>query len=795
MKERWRIRVRGIVQGVGFRPFVFRLATELKLCGCVRNDNDGVLLEVEGDPGFLRDFFVRLKSEAPSASKITSCEQDIIPCTGEYSFVIERSDAHKEANTLISPDLALCKTCKRELFDKKDRRFRYPFINCTACGPRYSIIEGAPYDRERTSMKSFSLCDDCAKEFHDIHDRRFHAQPNACGKCGPKFFFVTSEQTKAILSSLGEFEKAKLISSSSEEVEQSEHKDECEAWADKTREFIARGKIVAIKGIGGYHLACDATNDEAVSHLRKRKGRANKPLAVMAGSLKRAREIIETDDEVEHELTSVVAPIVLAPKKHNSLTKDMAIGKELSPLIAPGNSHLGVMLPYAPQHYLLLREDDVWVMTSANSSGEPQITDDGEAVKKLFDIADAFLIHNREIVNGLDDSLVSFSLGEGQLLRRGRGYAPSPIALKGAERCILAGGAELKSAFCFAAKGQAFLSEHIGDLKLLSVYERYKEKTARYEKLFSLKPEAYAVDLHGDYFSTKFIKERAREENAPCFEVAHHHAHIASVLAEHGEEGEVIGIAFDGAGLGTDGKIWGGEFLRVGIGSFTRLAHFRYLPLPGGDKAAKEPWRIALYVLSLLGGETAIKKRADFANFYEKGGNLLIQATNAGVNAPLTSSAGRLFDAASSLLGLDHLNTWEGEAACALENAAKSFAGKYQPLPYKIFDARDMIEVDMLPALFALADEFDGENTPLLARSFHLTLAKATAQTAKRLLEKTGLKKVALSGGVFQNELFTELLETELKGVEILKNRLVPTNDGGIAYGQAAVAARLLERS
>lgn len=754
-RERWHIRVQGIVQGVGFRPFVFRLAVKFKLCGWVKNDAEGVLIEAEGERCHLQDFFRSLQEENPPAAHITAVSCRIVPVRNEEKFIIAGSDISSHKDALISADIAICQNCREEILSKRDRRCGYPFTNCTDCGPRYTITMGAPYDRERTSMKVFKMCEACEREYNDPADRRFHAQPNACPDCGPRLLFRKAGSTEADVSM-------------SDDVA-----------VTKAREVVKQGLILAVKGIGGFHLAVNATDEQAAVRLRSRKSREKKPFAVMAGSIERIRQFAEVSEEEEKLLTSSAAPIVLLRKKQ----KDY----DLASSIAPDNAFVGVMLPYAPLHVLLIKPSDVWVMTSGNASGEPQIADNWEAEQKLAKIADAFLFHNRDIINRIDDSVMYYR-EEQQVVRRGRGLAPVPVSVGDGEE-LLAGGAEKKSAFCYVREGQAFLSEYLGDLKNKAVYDDYRVKLLRYQELFSFAPECLVCDLHPDYFSTRLMTALAKEKNLPLFKVQHHKAHIASVLAEHEENNPVIGLAFDGTGYGEDGNVWGGEFFVGSIADLVRQAHFKYFPLPGGEKTAAEPWRLALWVLHGLYKDELPEKRPDFAEYYRNGGKLLMEAVEKGVNAPLSSSVGRLFDAAAALLGITYVNTYEGEAACALEQAALK-ADRLETLSYEIYEKDDMIEIDFVPALQELARRFDGTNAETLASAFHNAVAMASVEVINLLRDKFAIKKVAVSGGVFQNRLLAEFLTDGLPGYTVLKNKAVPANDGGIAYGQAAIVLR-----
>ena len=756
-----RIRVRGIVQGVGYRPFVYRQAVQHGLAGWVKNDSEGVLLEAEGAADALLIFAAALRQAAPPAASVEAVEVRELPVKGETGFRILPSPAGESAQTLISPDLAICEDCRRELLSPSDRRYRYAFINCTNCGPRYSIIRSVPYDRPRTTMAEFAMCADCQREYEDPADRRFHAQPDACGVCGPQYQLLLADGTAA--ASPGE------------------------ASIRAARELVQAGKIVAVKGIGGYHLACDARNAAAVARLRERKAREDKPLAVMAGSLALAQELCAVSAAEEHLLTSATAPIVLLKKR--------PAAEGLAPLVAPGNAYLGVMLPYAPIHLLLLAETDVWVMTSANRSEEPIAYEDADARQRLMGIADAFLVHNRRIESRVDDSVVRIAAGARQLLRRSRGFAPAPLRLtlpmSGPELSVLAAGAELKNTFCLTKGSLAFVSEHIGDLANQATLASYVQIIRHYEALFSVRPALLACDLHPDYLSTQYSEQRAKTQGLPLVRVQHHYAHIASVLAEHGEREPVLGVAFDGTGWGTDGTIWGGEFLLADLHGFTRLAHIACRPLPGGERAAREPWRQALWVLQELYGDGIAAARPDFTAGLPPGWELLPKAAAHGVNAPLSSSAGRLFDTAAALLGVRTVNHYEGQAAVELEQLARCSVRAERVLGYEMRRKDGMIDIDFLPALQALSEGAAQEKSARagLALDFHASLAAAAVEVLRELRCTTGISRVALSGGVFQNRLLLEMVAAALApDFTVLLNRQVPPNDGGISFGQAAVA-------
>lgn len=748
-------RVSGIVQGVGFRPFVYRLAEKFALAGWVLNDSAGVGIEAEGAAAALDAFAAALRTQAPLAASVTAVTFTELPPTGETGFHILPSPAGTAVRTLVSPDLAVCVDCRREILSREDRRHGYAFTNCTNCGPRYSIIRGVPYDRPLTSMHAFRMCPACQREYDDPHDRRFHAQPNACGACGPSYRLL---------------------------VDAAEEKGDP---LEGARAIIARGGIVAVKGIGGYHLACDAHSDAAVRRLRERKRREAKALAVMAGSLALVRELCTVSAEEERWLTSPAAPIVLLRRRADGAA---AVAES----VAPGNAYLGVLLPYAPVHLLLLEQNDLWVMTSANLSGEPILYEDDAAVRGLAGIADGILLHNREIVHRVDDSVLRMTAGGRQIVRRSRGFAPTPLALPFARSSVvLAGGAELKNTFCLTRGKEAFLSEHIGDLMERSVLASYEATISHYEQFFEVRPEMLAADLHPAYLSGQYLAARAAREGLPLVRVQHHHAHIAAVLAEHACHARVLGVALDGTGYGDDGASWGGEFMLADLADYERCAHFAYIPLPGGDRAAKEPWRIALRVLHGMYGADLSARAPRFAAALPAGWQLLMQATSAGVGAPLTSSAGRLFDAAAALLDICRVNVYEGQAAIGLELSARRARRTGVVLPYRLNRTAKPMTVDFLPVLCALADGAEGltdEERAGRALDFHVTMAAAVAEMLGVLSAETGLRTVALSGGVFQNALLLEEVLLRLGDFHVLLPHNAPPNDGGIAYGQAAVA-------
>ncbi len=747
--ERRRIVVTGIVQGVGFRPFVHNLAHRFCLGGWVANDGRGVVIEAEGDPPAVAAFFAALRAEAPPLAVIDAITAEALSPEGGKGFAILASGPAEARLALISPDVATCPDCRAEIADPADRRYRYSFTNCTNCGPRYTIIEDVPYDRVRTTMSSFEMCPACRAEYDDPADRRFHAQPNACPVCGPAYRLLDREGRPLPGDPLAE-----------------------------ARRLIAAGKVAAIKGIGGYHLACNAMDVEAVAALRARKVREDKPFAVMAGSLEAIRARCLVDAAEEELLAGTARPIVLLAK---------GPGYDLAAAVAPGNPYVGMLLPYAPVHWLLLAPGDVWVMTSGNTSDEPIAYEDDDAFARLAGIADFFLVHNRLIRCRADDSVARVFAGRPYILRRSRGFAPAPIRLKDQGPAVLACGGELKNAFCLTRGDLAFMSAHVGDLENMATYNAYTDAIDHYRRLFAVTPEAVAHDLHPEYLATKY----AMDCGLPRVGVQHHHAHIAAVLAEHGESGPVIGVAFDGTGYGDDGRLWGGEFLLADLKDYTRLAHLAYLPLPGGAQAIREPWRLAAWLLYDLYGADFVNKDIPFTRRLPTGWELMLDAAAKGLNAPLSSGAGRLFDAAAALLGVRGAINYEGQAAVELELAAAGRRGR--ALPYEI-TAGEPATVDFRPAFAAMADAL-GRGTPVaaLAADFHATMADAVASVVRRLDAASGVRKVALSGGVFQNvTLLGQVVDLLAKDFTVLLHRRVPANDGGLALGQAAVA---IERS
>lgn len=743
------VEVRGVVQGVGFRPFVWRLADRFGVTGWVRNHNGVVEILAEGRDEDLDAFCGAISAEAPPLARVEDVRWSPARLARFAGFEVDESLDEGGGERLISPDAATCNACLAELLDPSDRRYRYPFINCTDCGPRFTIIEALPYDRERTSMRVFPMCPDCEREYRDPADRRFHAEPVACPACGPALRLVNGKG-----------------------------KDVPGDPVAEAAALLAKGKVVALKGLGGFHVACDATNERALAELRARKHRPDKPLAVMVADLAAAKERFELSPGDETLLTSSQAPIVLV--------KDRGT---LAPSVAPGHRRQGAMLPSTPLHHLLLREAGIpLVMTSGNLTDEPICIDDDEALRRLAGVADAFVLHDREIVARYDDSVVRCWRSAPVVMRRARSYAPSPLELPVAVKPILGAGAELHGAFCLAAGTRAFLSQHIGDLDTEEAMEAYAEALQRYRWVFGIEPEVVAHDLHPDFLSTRFAEETGLLPVA----VQHHHAHIAAVVAEHRLEGPVIGVAFDGFGLGEDGTGWGGEFLQVDGAHAARLGHLRAVRQPGGDAAVRQPWRMAIahaedagvleQALQLLGEH--VPKDVD---------KLLVQL-RAGLAAPFTSSGGRLFDAVSALAGICHEATYEGQPAMLLEQAALSSATREYPFDVEMQDGR--LVLDTRPIVAAVVkDLLKGRAAGEVAGRFHRTLAAAALEVCRAIRGGTGLSRVCLGGGVFQNDLFLSDVASRLEtcNFDVYVPRQAPVGDGGIALGQVLVAHARLE--
>jgi hydrogenase maturation protein HypF len=753
MVTRSEILVQGIVQGVGFRPFVYTQASRRDLRGRVLNNTTGVLIEVEGSPGDIAQFVRDLESNSPPLSTIESveCTHNLEPANYP-DFAIVESVQDGEKFVPISADIATCPDCLRELFDPNDRRYQYPFINCTNCGPRFTIIEDIPYDRAKTTMRDFEMCAECRTEYEDPLNRRFHAEPTACPMCGPQvslmgFGLVPPARTDNDLSGV--------------------------------RDLLLEGKILAIKGIGGFHLACDALNPEAVEKLRQRKYREDKPFALMASSVALIREYCKVSKEEEALLLSEHRPIVLLQRKEDCI---------ISRAVAPGVNNLGFMLPYSPLHYLLLNDlDGPLIMTSGNISDEPISYDDDEATKRLGKIADYFLLHNRRIHMRTDDSVARIHDGHEMILRRSRGHAPEPIrtAFK-FEQQVLACGAELKNTFCLARDNYAFVSHHVGDLENLETLSSYREGIEHFKRVFYIEPSIVAYDLHPEYLSTKYAL--SLDDTPIKIAVQHHHAHIASCMVDNHIDGEVIGVAMDGLGFGTDGRMWGGEFFVADFVEAERISHLAYVPMPGGAKAIREPWRMAAIYLQHAFGDDFVKLDLPFVEDLEQRGWPTLRSMVATrTNSPETSSMGRLFDAVSSLLGVRSRVNYEGQAAIELEAMTDGFCAE----GYEFGIGGDGIVIDARGVIRnAVEDLLNGTSPRVVGAKFHLAVARLIVSIAEKIRNERKLSRVALSGGVFQNLLLLEQTLEMLRasGFQVFTHSRVPTNDGGISLGQAAVA-------
>ena len=767
------VHITGVVQGVGFRPFVYNLAVRLGLSGWVLNSSSGVEIEAVGPPAVLDDFIARLQSEAPPLSRIEQVTVTDLPVSNiQYPvsspFIIRHSEARPGDFQPISPDISVCDDCLRELFDPGDRRYRYPFINCTNCGPRFTIIQDIPYDRPKTTMAPFKMCANCQAEYDDPTNRRFHAQPNGCPVCGPRAWFQVGGSVNQRIG---------------------------ESAIRATRKMLVEGGVVAVKGLGGFHLACDATNDDAVALLRERKGRVDKPFALMAFDLGAVGRFCHASEDERTSLAARERPILLLRERTEG---------PISPLAAPGNRYLGVMLPYTPLHHLLLEPANDFpialVMTSGNISEEPIATDNDEALERLAGLADGFLLHDRDIHARCDDSVTRLFAGVELPVRRSRGYAPYPVRLPFPVRQVLAVGGELKNTFCLTRDRYAFLSQHIGDMENYETLRSFEQMVEQLERTFRIQPEIIACDMHPGYLTTKYARGKRQEGGGLASRllhpIQHHHAHIASCMAENGLTGEhpVIGVAFDGTGYGTDGAIWGGEFLIADYVSFRRAAHLKYVPLPGGDAAIRRPCRIALAYLWAAG----ISWEEDLppvAATTPVGRGVLAQQLERGFNTVPTSSAGRLFDAVSALAGVRQEINYEAQAAIELENLAlpdETAAYPFDLASYALRITHYVLRIDPAPCICAVvADVRAGIGPGVIAAKFHNGLARMVRDVCLRLREENGLNEVILSGGVFQNVTLLEKTVPLLQeaGFTVHTHHLVPPNDGGISLGQALVAS------
>ena len=735
---RLEILVRGIVQGVGFRPFVYNLAANLGLAGWVLNSSAGVLIEVEGDRAQI-DLFVReLKKNPPPLAQIEDIVVESLEPAGYAAFVIRESVDEPGRLAPVSPDVATCSDCLRDFLTPGNRRFRYPFTNCTNCGPRYTITRMIPYDRPLTTMACFPMCEQCLREYEDPRDRRFHAQPNACPNCGPSLMLSI----------------------------------------EKATQLLQEGRILAIKGLGGFHLVCDPFNDAAVRLLRERKKRSDKPFALMVPDVAAAEKFCTVSDAEGAALTSIRRPIVIIARRPDAA---------LSQALAPGNNTLGIMLPYTPLHHLLFGDSfSALVMTSGNLSEEPIVTGNREAATRLGSIADAFLFHNRDIHTRVDDSVVRVFAGQERILRRSRGYAPHPVTLSFPVAEILACGAELKNTFCLTKDHYAFLSQHIGDLENYETLVFYRETLDRMKQLFRIEPTAVAYDLHPQYLSTKLALEMT---NVQQIGVQHHHAHIASCMTENGITGKVIGVAFDGTGFGTDGKIWGGEFLVADFAGFERRGHLRYVALAGGDRAVREPWRLALsYLLDTFGAQLDSLDLPLFGRVAPKKISTVRSMIQRRINTVETSASGRLFDAVASIIGVRDEVNFEAQAAIELETGV--LADVDATYPFEI-TADSPWQIDVRPMIERIVrDVLAGKPTGWISAAFHNTVAAVIVEGCVRLRAAEGIDRVCLSGGTFQNVYLVERAAASLRdnGFEVFLHSRVPPNDGGISLGQAVIA-------
>ncbi len=755
MKVRKAISVAGIVQGVGFRPYVYRLALERRLTGFITNTAAGVTIEVEGERNAIEDFLAQLPAEAPPLARITEVQVSEIACNHDAEFRILPSRMGEERRALISPDVALCDDCLREMLDPEDRRYRYPFINCTNCGPRYTIVRDIPYDRSRTSMAVFAMCADCRREYDDPRDRRFHAQPNACWKCGPR---------------------VELWDGTGQKI----------AAEDPIREASARlaaGAVVAVKGLGGFHLAVDATNPKAVARLREAKRRVDKPFAFMAKDFAAVERCCSVDALSAGLLKKPERPIVLLPKKEPCPIADA---------VAPFHHDLGVFLPYTPLHHLLFADGRflALVMTSGNISEEPIAIDDQEAFARLRGIADFFLVHNRDILLRCDDSVARVMGGQVRQARRSRGYVPAPVFLGKDLPPVLAVGGELKNTICLTRGREAFLSQHIGDLENLESYRFFESTIESLKRILEVEPQVLAHDLHPDYFSARWALAQTGMKRIG---VQHHHAHIASCMAENHLDGRVVGIALDGTGYGTDGRVWGGEVLLASYEGFERVGHLDYVAMPGGAAAINEPWRMAVSYLARYFGDDFLAWDIPFARQLEpRRVRTLLRMLERGVNTPLTSSCGRLFDAVAALVGVRQRVNYEAQAAIELEASIPPEADEDVAYPFDILTDSPGWIINPAPMFRALVSDLRaGVPVGILSRRFHLGLVSALAAMAERERRQSGLERVCLSGGSFQNVFLFENLVRRLTaaGFSVFTQAEVPSGDGGLSLGQALVAA------
>jgi hydrogenase maturation protein HypF len=740
-----------LVQGVGFRPFIYRLAVNFKLSGWVENRNDGVLIMVEGKEESIAGFLRHIRDEAPVASIIESVSQVPVVPEGMNNFKVRKSKNISDNVTLISPDISVCNDCLGDM-KTQPHRVDYPFINCTNCGPRFSIIRDLPYDRDKTTMDRFKMCHVCSSEYNDLNNRRFHAQPVACNNCGPVYRLLINGTVFSGINEILGILCGQLDS----------------------------GGVVAMKGTGGFHLVCDAFNQGAVKKLRQIKHRDKKPFAVMFSDIEEIRKIADVDDCEELSLLSWRKPIVIL-----KLKKFREVVKDINSVL----DSIGIMLPYMPVHYMLFEKlkTKALVMTSGNFSDEPIIFENDVAVKKLSPLTDAVLIYDRDIFNRCDDSVVHIVNKSERVIRRSRGFVPAPVRLAISADGIFAAGADMKNCFCIGKEHHAILSQHIGDLEQAENYEFYKNNAGRFEYLFRSKPLLFAGDMHPGYYSNRYVNKFSDEK----IFIQHHHAHIASCMAENNIDEQVIGISFDGTGYGDDGAIWGSEFLICDFLDYHRIAHFEYIPLPGGDNASREPWRMAVsYLFKTYGSKFLDMKLPLFQHVSKEKIMLVVTAIEKGINCPLTSSAGRLFDAVSSLTGICHYSFYEAEAAMLLESAVDEHCKDF----YSFKCSESISLINTVEEI--VKDIMNKVPVSIISARFHNTVSEIICEMVKNIRSEYHLNKVALSGGVFQNRYLSEKVENMLleNGFELFIHRTVPANDGGIALGQLAIAAKRREK-
>ncbi len=750
-RRRQRILINGIVQGVGFRPWVYRLAHQYALAGFISNDSSGVKIEVEGAPDRIEQFRTSLQAEPPPLAKIDSCHWEELTPQGQSEFRIQLSESHRSAATLISPDISVCNDCLHEMYDPSDRRYRYPFINCTNCGPRFTIVESVPYDRPRTSMKIFPMCPDCEREYNDPLDRRFHAQPVACPACGPKITAHSGEKELSVTDPI--------------------------SWG---KDFLRDGQVLALRGLGGFHLAVDASNEQAVQRLRDRKHRQLKPLAMMVPDTYRIRKYCRVSDEEEALLTGLTRPIVLLRRLDDT--------SGIAPSVAYDNCYFGFMLPYTPLHHLLLEDVDSLVMTSGNLSEEPIAIDNDEALHRLAAIADGFLLHNRDILQRCDDSIVRHTAGDVRMIRRARGYVPQPVTLaRPFTKTILAVGGELKNTVAVTRDHQIFLSQHIGDLDNPAALGFFEHCIGHLKQILEIEPKLIACDLHPEYLSTKWARGQT---DLPVVPVQHHHAHLVSVMAENGVSDRTIGIILDGTGYGTDNTIWGGEVLVGDATGFDRFAWLNPVPLPGGTAAIKEPWRMALaYLQYAYGNELVHLDLPVLSAIKDSRRDTVLSMIDKRLNCPMTSSCGRLFDGISAILGLCSENNYEAQAAIKLEQTATLLGDSLSQLEQVPSIGTGPISfTDIIQRIVHMVTEQQPQ--PLIAAAFHSMLVERFIAAAIAARDQTNITYVGLSGGVYQNALLLDYMLRRLtaEGFTVLTHRTVPTNDGAVALGQAVIA-------